>query len=282
MVRSKNLMMMDHDAIKAHWQDWAKTYGTSLRATTKTSSAKRVELDALVRAFRRVLGDIRGKKRVFEAGCGNGQNCLYLAEVFPTLSFLGADYVNDMVDAARKLARERAISEDRACFFQRDILELGDLGPPFDVIFTDRCLINLNTDELQKQALTGLCRYLKPGGYLIMIENSVKAHEQQNDARKVIGLEPRKPASFNHFLNEEVICSHLVTQGMKIEEVEDFISLHDLVLYVLVPFINDGEINYDHPLVHAATELNIAFGGGTGKNFGSFGQNRLFLCRQVG
>ena len=273
-------MTMNHDEIKAHWQDWAKTHGTSLRATTKTMTAKRMELDALERAFRRVVDDGRDGASVLEIGCGNGQNCLHLAETFPALRFLGIDYVGEMVASAQELKARSGLGDDRLRFMQGDVLKLDGLGEAFDIVFTDRCLINLNTDELQMQALSSLCNLLKPAGHLIMIENSATTFGLQNQAREIVGLPARKAAEFNHFFDEAVILPHLEAQGMAIELVEDFISLHDLVLYVLVPLINEGQVDYEHPLVEAATKLNIALGGGMGESFGPFGQNRLFICRR--
>jgi hypothetical protein len=154
------------------------------------------------------------------------------------------------------------------------------MADDYDIIFTDRCLINLNTDELQTTAISELCNRLKPGGHLLMIENSQQTYDRQNRARELGGLEPRSPAEFNHFYNEDVILPHLQSIGMEVQEIEDLISLHDLVLYVLVPMINDGKVDYDHPLVQAATQLNIAVSSEMPGAFGQFGQNRLYFCHK--
>ena len=55
----------------------------------------------------------------------------------------------------------------------------------------------------------------------------------------------------------------------------DFSSLHDLMLYVLLPCINGGAVEYNHPLINATTELLL--NSKIDCNFGDFGQNRLFL-----
>jgi hypothetical protein len=141
-------------------------------------------------------------------------------------------------------------------------------------------LINLDSDELQKQAISALAKVLPSGGYLIMIENSQQTYGKQNWARELVDLPPRKPAEFNHFIDEEAILPHLRTTDLELLNVEDFISLHDLVLYVLVPAINGGVVDYQHPLVQAATRLNIAVSSKFPGTLGDFGQNRLFLCRK--
>ena len=46
-------MPMSLDEIRAHWQSWAQSYGTELRATTRASSAKILEVAALERTLSR-------------------------------------------------------------------------------------------------------------------------------------------------------------------------------------------------------------------------------------
>jgi hypothetical protein len=62
-------------------------------------------------------------------------------------------------------------------------------------------------------------------------------------------------------------------------EIEDFISFHDLVLYVLTPLLCDGKVDHSHPLVEAAKKLNIEISQSHPSAFGAFGQNRLYHCK---
>ena len=149
----------------------------------------------------------------------------------------------------------------------------------YDVVFTDRCLINIKSVELQMRAITDLAARVRKGGHLIMIENSTATYDRQNHCRTLLDLPARTPAAFNLFFDETRILPHLKTLGFEVE-IEDFISLHDLMLYVLVPAINGGTVDYDHPLVHAATLLNIAVSAEISSAFGAFGQGRMFVCRK--
>jgi SAM-dependent methyltransferase len=269
---------MDQQQIKAHWKDWAERYGLDLRATTKAWTAKALEIDALARAIHRAgLSDKVGM--VLEAGCGNGHNCIELARRFPKLSFTGFDYVADMVRSARQLLAQSDLG-DRVEFYEGDVLSLesiSELGPQYDFVFTDRCLINLNSIEKQLAAIDQLCTKLPVGGCMVLIENSRQTYERQNDCREIVGLPRRTPAAFNLFLDEAVVIPYLRSRFARLE-VEDFSSLHDLVLYVLLPAVNGGQIDYEHPLVHAATRLTLGFGSSEIPQFGTFGQNRLFFC----
>lgn len=273
---------MDQNEIKEHWRNWAKTYSTSLRATTKTATAKAMELEALTRRFRRIQESGATINSVLEVGCGNGENVLHLATTFPQLRFTGIDIVPEMIEAAVTRRDEAGLTEDRLRLTEGNALSLpAELDASYDVIFTDRCLINLNTDELQCQALKGLCDRLPEDGYLIMIENNTTTYGQQNRAREMVGLPPRTPASFNHFFDEAVILPHLEQAcGMEVLDIEDFISLHDLVLYVLVPALTGGDVDYEHPLVEIATTLNMKVSEEQPSAFGSFGQNRLYVARK--
>ncbi len=271
---------MKPEDIKNHWRDWSVTHGTSLRATTKTPTAKEMEIDALTRAFRRIVDAPEATGRVLEVGCGNGQNCLRLAGVFPALNFTGVDYIGEMVAAAMAVRDAAGIDASRLDFHEDDAMVLGAVDGQFDIVFTDRCLINFNTDDLQKQAISTIAERIVPGGHLIMIENSQQTYGRQNRARELLGLEPRSPAEFNHFFDEEVILPHLEELGLHVLDIEDFLSLHDLALYVLVPAINGGVVDYDHPLVEAAMRLNIGLSNTMPDGLGALGQNRLYFCRK--
>ncbi len=269
---------MKLEDIHSHWTDWSKTYGDSLRATTKTSTAKVLEINAI---WGRLKNE-NGLKTVLEVGCGNGVNCVELAMRLPEHHFDGVDFVDEMVSSARSRAVENKVS-DRIRFFEGNVVKLDEiigLKKQYDIIFSDRCLINLNTTTLQIEAISALADLLRPGGLLLMIENSKQTYDQQNALRSVMNLPERTPAEFNLFFDEEQIRPAISNSNLILEDVEDFISLHDILLYVLVPAINGGEIDYDHPLVHAATKLCEASSTANLNEFGKFGQNRLFVCRK--
>jgi SAM-dependent methyltransferase len=272
---------MNRDEIRQHWTDWANTYGGDLRATTKAWTPKLLELDALARRIRLVAGSASAVS-ILEVGCGNGINCIELAKLIPGSRFDGVDLIPEMVNAATENSQKGGWG-DRLRFFTGDavaIQQVGGLEDIYDIVFTDRCLINLNTIALQKQGIAALAAKVRPGGYLLMIENSLATYEEQNRCRQMLGLKPRTPAAFNLFFEEIPIRQHIAAIGLDLVDVEDFISLHDLLLYVLIPAVNGGEVDYDHPLVHAAMILNKEMSSIKPGAFGTFGQNRLFVCHK--
>lgn len=274
---------MSTKEVKDHWKSWADEYGIDLRATTKTWTIKALEIDALARAIKSVTG--AGKAfTALEAGCGNGANCIDLAERFPEARFEGFDYVAEMVDAASKNRDEKGgILKKNLRFFQGDVSALSDVSEAaesYDIVFTDRCLINLTDSALQKQGIAQLAAKVRPGGSLIMIENVKQTYDRQNQCRVDLGLSPRTPASFNLFFDETEILPHVESCGFSLVGIDDFGSLHDLVLYALVPAQNGGEVDYGHPLVEAATVLSLKTAASQPSSFGQFGQNRLYHYRK--
>ena len=192
------------------------------------------------------------------------------------------DFVEEMIAAANSIKVEKNIPDKRLIFQVGNVLALSLPHSFYDIVFTVRCLINLNTDVLQQKAIASLAQHVKPGGYLIMIENSQQTYAAQNQARSSVGLPERTPAEFNHFFDETTLLPFLPSAGLELVDIEDFISLHDLVLYVLVPMINEGKVDYEHSLVTAATNLNQALSAVKKNSVGAFGQNRLYKCKKTG
>lgn len=271
---------MENKSIKNHWESWANQFKEDLRATTKTPTIKKLEISALNEA---VLQTGLQSGTVMEVGCGNGFNCLALAQLFPDLQFTGIDFVEQMIYNAELLLKENpSKSSGNLKYFTGDVLDLegnSSLEKEYDVIFTDRCLINLSTDDLQIQGIVQIMKKLKKGGFFIMLENMRHLRQKQNDLRKNVGLTERSIPEYNHFMDENLVLDCLKEHSCELLSINDFGSLHDLVLYVLIPMVNNGEIAYEHPMVEAVTELalqnaheNVIIPG--------IGQNRLYVFRK--
>jgi ubiquinone/menaquinone biosynthesis C-methylase UbiE len=269
---------MEPKDIYAHWQDWAVRYGSELRATTLASSIKRLEIHALRRAIERAI-PADSPAQILEVGCGNGQNIVALAKILHRqgLAWTGIDYVPEMVEAATKNAAEAAVGAE-VRFLVGDVLQLDlskNIEPGYQVVFTDRLLINLETIDKQTRAIGLLARRVAKGGSLVLIENSRQTKDRQNDLREAVGLSRRSDAPFNLFFNDEVTLPYLRTLFEHVE-VEDFGGLHDILLYVLLPHAMKSEFHYDHPLVQSVAELCSRMP----IDCGPFGQNRLYYCER--
>lgn len=273
---------MDLKEIENHWKDWATKYGMDIRATEKSKTRKPLEVDALIRGIKAQGRSETDKFSVLEVGCGTGHNCLALAQAFPSAEIIGVDYIAEMVENAKELQSKVGLNNIK--YFQGDLFELGKAGLPrqhFDVVFTCRCIINLNTHDLQAKAISELCKRVSDHGTLMLGENPQHKYVKQNKLRSHLGLEARTPPDFNLLIDESNIIDAARASGLELEMVDDFSSLHDTLLYVLIPAINGGQIDYDHPIMEAAKDLCSKVYSDQPNAFGDFGQNRLYVfCKE--
>jgi len=272
---------MELNEIENHWKNWAREFKSDIRATTKTRTIKELEVNALFKAIASTPLIAQKGCEVLEVGCGNGHNCFMLSDHLPEFSFTGVDFIPDMVASAEHV-RSHQNNPEAFRFYQGNVLELdkhSELIEEYDVVFTDRCIINLNSLELQLAAFDQLCAKTRKGGYLIMIENIQSSYNAQNDLREYAGLERRTPDKFNLFLYEKPFLEH-ACEKMTLVKSEDFASLHDLLLYVVGPMLNEGKVDYDDPVVKAVTQLSLALPHSIDLNIGAFGQNRLYLFKK--
>ena len=268
--------------IRNHWENWASEFGTDLRATTKTPTIKQLEVDVLQRAIKKTeLWASRKNLSVLDIGCGNGYNSFAMSTFLPECHFTGIDYVPAMIDNAKIIQKNNPKYKD-VSFFVGDALDLvsnTNLAAGYDVIFTDRCVINLNPLEMQLKSFDQMVAKTNKGGYIMILENSVQTHARQNDLRVAVGLPPRPVMEFNLFIDEPAFIAH-AEKSTKLVRIDDFGTLHDILLYVITPMLNNGVVDYDHPVVKAATELCVSLPEKYENQFGTFGQNRLWIFQK--
>jgi SAM-dependent methyltransferase len=273
---------MEMNEIRDHWDSLAKKHGSDLKSTTKTPTIKQLEISALARAISKTK-DAAHTRNILEVGCGNGHNIFALSLLFPDYSFHGLDYSEEMIKLANKIRIE---SPSRNVKFDvANVLELANnnaLEKEYNLVFTDRLLINLNSWKTQQQGLLQLLSRVKKGGYLLIIENFIDAYGNQNYLRELLGLQARTPDPYNKFIDEAKLESFACDElNLKLLLIENFGSLHDLILYVLLPHINSGEVIYNHPLMESVTSLLEKLPEEIVNGFGNFGQNKLYLFEKV-
>lgn len=273
---------MELDDIKKHWDNSAERNTTSLLSTTKTATIKKLEINAIYRVIRDFSGS-KKSERLLEVGCGNGHNLFGLKDIFPHIELQGVDYSEEMIAAAQKINCKNYNSEIE--FLVADSLKIpnGKLKRhTYDFVVSNRMLINLNSWTLQKQAIRNMVQLINPNGYLIIIENFINSYANQNALRALIGLPSRVPDAYNKFLDENMFEKFVSEEvGLEITKVENFASLHDILLYILLPHLNAGTISYDHPLMNSVTELLINLPPEFSASFGYFGQNNLYVLRRA-
>ncbi|MFL5340161.1 MAG: class I SAM-dependent methyltransferase [Gemmataceae bacterium] len=99
---------------------------------------------------------------VLDAGCGTGENALYLAGLRRQVT--GIDFVPAAIDQARKKAIERGL---KVTFLVKDALTLKDWPERFDNAI-DSGLFHVFDDADRARYVEGLAAVLKPRGRLFL------------------------------------------------------------------------------------------------------------------
>lgn len=123
-------------------------------------------MDRVVRWLRPAPG-----RRVLDAGCGSAEHTFRLAR--RGFSCVGVDVSAALIDANRRRAAELGLAE-RTQFLCRGLEDLGnDLGD-FDAVHCRGVLMHIPRFEA---ALAELCRLLRPGGRILLMENNDQSVE---------------------------------------------------------------------------------------------------------
>jgi len=102
---------------------------------------------------------------VLDAGCGTGENALYLASQGHAV--LGVDFAAAAVAKAARRAAERSLG-GRASFVEHDALRLGDLPRSFDTILDVGLFHTLQPSDRAAYAAT-LRHVVEPAGWCFVL-----------------------------------------------------------------------------------------------------------------
>lgn len=190
--------MSSIESIKKYWDERATLHGDNPTATTNDVYLREIEVASIMGALKAAQSE--GVSSVADIGCGNGYSTLQYAKVFPELTFHGYDYSEAMVENAKRSGEEARV--ENISFDKYDVLS-GPTGEKFDLITTDRCLINLSSWELQQQGLDHIYDSLVDGGSFVMIENFVEGQKEFNALRRQFDLPEIPIRGHNHFFERE-------------------------------------------------------------------------------
>lgn len=197
--------------VKNFWEAEAKEWGSSPQVTIRDFFFRNHELNTLLSIIPKV-------SKLLDIGCGNGFGTLVLSQ--RAKYTLGMDYSNTMIKWATR-ARDDKIYRLRETkklilgqyfginsfknvnFIVGDVLNLDLAQNSFDVITSQRILINLPTEELQMRALKNFRKCIRNDGFLILVEATKQGHQITDAYRKKLGLPILEKYWHNNYIDED-------------------------------------------------------------------------------
>ena len=151
--------------------------------------------------------------KILDAGCGEGEGTLVYSAI-PGTVVQGVDFSETRL----RKARERLSSRENVSLKQVDFLGTYQLDNDYDVIVSQRFLINLMEWNLQQKVLLDLVSMLKPGGHLLMLEGSQQGVDSLNEFRVALRLEPIPVKWHNLFFDDRTLRDFMQQHGYKLIE----------------------------------------------------------------
>ena len=170
-------------AVKAYWEDPSTV-------SIIDKNLHQIEIDTVCR-------HLLPTDSLADIGCGNGEATVqYAAKVARCTGFERSEHLRSEAEKAAQKSGRSNIS-----IRSGDILDDSLPAAAFDVIVTQRLLINLASWEEQMQGILNVHRMLKPGGRYIMIENTNDGFLAVNDVRVALDMAPIPQHWHNRFFD---------------------------------------------------------------------------------
>ena len=233
--------------VKKHYKKEAKEKRLSLSCTMADLNTRKLEIE-------NILVYLKDGKRCLEVGCGNGIASVEISKS-KKLDLNCIDFSSEMIDLAKKQPIKGIRGKIK--FEKQDILDFNTKNY-FDIVFTERCIINLLTWNDQKKALKNIAGALKRGGTLILLEAFKDGLEELNKARQEVGLEKIKPAYHNLHLVKELVITYLSKEGLEFVNENNFLSSYyfgSRVIYPSMAKLHKKEIKYNSSFVNFFSAL---------------------------
>ncbi|MEK7462346.1 MAG: class I SAM-dependent methyltransferase [Patescibacteria group bacterium] len=221
MKKKVNTREEDIAEVQEMWNEAARAKKDSPLATTHDRILRDLEIAAILKRIP------EGKKtlKVLDIGCGNGFSTLEYAKA-RSHEFHGIDFSPEMVKYA-EAAKKKAIKKlkGKVSFAEGDALKVTAKDGTYDIVTTDRCIVNLVTLEDQKASIKEIHRLLKKGGRAIICEGTMQGFTNINNLRKLAKL----PIMKNHWHNiylDETKLEPVMRKYFEVIEIDPFASTY--------------------------------------------------------
>lgn len=176
--------------------------------------------------------------KILDAGCGEAEGTLAYSSV-PGTTVHAVDFSETRLEKAR----ERLAGRPNVKCKQVDFLGTYELDRDYDIVISQRFLINLMEWELQQRVLLDLVSMLKTGGRLLMLEGSKQGVDSLNEFRSAVGLEPIPVKWHNLFFDDHALVDFMKQHGCRLVD-EDGLGTYFLLSRGVRPLL-DQTLNWD-------------------------------------
>ncbi len=229
-------MSQDNSQILKYWND-----------ENKESMYDKNLINAEIELIKRHIAD---NSKILDAGCGEGEGTIVYSAI-PGVDIHAVDFSETRL----KKAAERLTMCRNVVLKKVDFSGDYSLDNDYDVIVSQRFLINLMEWELQKKILLTLMSLLRLGGRLIMLEGSKQGVESLNEFRCLLGLPPIPVKWHNLFIDDEVLVSFMLKNGFNLSEC-DGLGTYFLLTRGIRPFF-DRDLDWNCEFNRIASSISI-------------------------
>lgn len=238
--------MYDKEQIKAYWD-----------TEHVESMYDKYLLGAEIRVIKQ---HIPSNIKLLDAGCGEGEGTLIYSAI-PGVVVHAVDFSETRLSkAADRLSGRKNVVLKRV-----DFLGQYCLDSDYDIIVSQRFLINFTEWRLQRKVLLALMSMLKTGGKLLMLEGSRQGVDSLNQFRAAWGLDVIPVKWHNLFLDDDVLIAFMQQHGHILVE-EDGLGAYFLLTRGVRPNL-DRELNWDCEFNRIAATAKIQKLIGIGARF---------------
>jgi ubiquinone/menaquinone biosynthesis C-methylase UbiE len=227
--------------VTEHYQKLAEEYGASPKMSMKDLYTKNMEIQILLKYLKLYSST---KSTILEVGCGNGYTAETLSKELKTTIF-GVDLCKELIDIA---------INRQCCGFGIDsATDLHIDSNSIDIVYTERCLINLLEPGMQEKAIDEIYRVLKVGGIYVMIECFTDGLDNLNNARKSVKMYSIPEPYHNKYFNKEWFLKYIRDKFKVVNTDQNFLSSYYWGSRVLYPALLKGDPEYNTKFVEFFT-----------------------------
>lgn len=227
---------------KSHWASWGDNYAISLE-------------------LQEIEKQIKNNFKILDVGCSNGYAAFHHSKNNPTISIYGIDFSEKMIEYANERLLEEKL--DNCKFTVGDIRKIDFPDNSFDLVYTTRVVINLQTWEEQVQGILECIRVAKKGGIVVLSEAFWEPLNKLNAIRMIFGLHSLVEHDFNRYIKKNKLENKLNELNLTYTNI-DFSSIYYLGSRVLRELVTDYQKyeGYSNPINEIFYNIENKYSGG--------------------